>query len=199
MSAYDITGFLRTAYRPFVYCVPSKHPLNTAYQKGGVSPSYLGTLWWRCVHAITGKFDIFIRISWRPHSAFSERCTNAVASPFGVTEALCIWRAVACAAGCGVTWWRVSGTLQLPRTSCARHWNGVTWLNHSMSSARHASRQLEVTQWYSVYMYLRLSLTDVHLWNVIAKQELIENVLLKVICYIQNSNINWEILLLENM
>jgi len=35
MSAYDITGFLRTAYRPFAYCVPSKHPLNTAYQKGG--------------------------------------------------------------------------------------------------------------------------------------------------------------------
>ena len=37
MSAYDITGFLRTAYRPFAYCVPSKHHLNTAYQKGGVT------------------------------------------------------------------------------------------------------------------------------------------------------------------
>ena len=36
MSAYDITEFLRTAYRPFAYCVPSKSPLNTAYQKGGV-------------------------------------------------------------------------------------------------------------------------------------------------------------------
>ena len=35
MSAYDITGFLRTAYRPFAYCVPSKHPLNTAYQRDG--------------------------------------------------------------------------------------------------------------------------------------------------------------------
>jgi len=35
MSAYDITEFLRTAYRPFAYCVPSKSPLNTAYQKGG--------------------------------------------------------------------------------------------------------------------------------------------------------------------
>ena len=34
MSAYDITEFLRTAYRPFAYCVPSKYPLNTAYQKG---------------------------------------------------------------------------------------------------------------------------------------------------------------------
>ena len=38
MSAYDITEFLRTAYRPFAYCVPSKHPLNTAYQKGGYHP-----------------------------------------------------------------------------------------------------------------------------------------------------------------
>jgi len=35
MSAYDITEFLRTAYRPFAYCVPSKSPLNTAYQRGG--------------------------------------------------------------------------------------------------------------------------------------------------------------------
>ena len=43
MSAYDITEFLRTAYRPFAYCIPSKTPLNTAYQKeGGVSPSYGG-------------------------------------------------------------------------------------------------------------------------------------------------------------
>jgi len=41
MSAYDITEFLRTAYRPFAYCVPSKSPINTAYQKGGVSPSTL--------------------------------------------------------------------------------------------------------------------------------------------------------------
>jgi len=35
MSAYDITGFLRTAYRPFAYCVPSKHPLRTKI--GGVT------------------------------------------------------------------------------------------------------------------------------------------------------------------
>jgi len=40
MSAYDITGFLRTAYRPFAYCVPSKLPMNTAYQKGGVTLLY---------------------------------------------------------------------------------------------------------------------------------------------------------------
>jgi len=39
MSAYDITEFLRTAYRPLAYCVPSKSPLNTAYQKGGVTLS----------------------------------------------------------------------------------------------------------------------------------------------------------------
>jgi len=38
MSAYDVTGFfLRTAYRLFAYCVSSKHPLNTAYQKGVVT------------------------------------------------------------------------------------------------------------------------------------------------------------------
>ena len=35
MSAYDITEFLRTAYRPSAYCVLSKSPLNTAHQKGG--------------------------------------------------------------------------------------------------------------------------------------------------------------------
>jgi len=40
MSAYDITEFLRTAYRPFAYCVLSKFPLNTAYQKGGVTLNY---------------------------------------------------------------------------------------------------------------------------------------------------------------
>jgi len=38
MSAYDITDFLRTAYQPFAYCVPSKTPRNTAYQKGGCHP-----------------------------------------------------------------------------------------------------------------------------------------------------------------
>jgi len=37
MSAYDITGLLRTADRLFAYCVPSKHPLNTAYENGGVT------------------------------------------------------------------------------------------------------------------------------------------------------------------
>ena len=41
MSAYDITEFLRTAYRPFAYCVPFKSPLNTAYQKGSVTLSVL--------------------------------------------------------------------------------------------------------------------------------------------------------------
>ena len=38
MSAYDITEFLRTAHQPFAYCVPSKFPLNTAYQKGVCHP-----------------------------------------------------------------------------------------------------------------------------------------------------------------
>jgi len=37
MSVYDKTEFLRTAYRPFAYCVPSISHLNTAYQKGGVT------------------------------------------------------------------------------------------------------------------------------------------------------------------
>jgi len=37
MSAYNITEFLRIAYQPFAYCVPSKSPLNTAYQ-GGCHP-----------------------------------------------------------------------------------------------------------------------------------------------------------------
>jgi len=36
MSSYDITGFLRTAFRPSAYCVPSyPHPLKTAHLKGG--------------------------------------------------------------------------------------------------------------------------------------------------------------------
>jgi len=49
MSAYDITEFLRTAYQPFAYCVPSNPPpLNTAYQKGGVT-------------LIAGSFNIDVR------------------------------------------------------------------------------------------------------------------------------------------
>ena len=31
---------MRTAYRPFAYCIPSKHPLNTAFQKGACHPQY---------------------------------------------------------------------------------------------------------------------------------------------------------------
>jgi len=40
MSAYDITEFLHTAYRPFAYCVLSKSPLNSTYQKRGVTLIY---------------------------------------------------------------------------------------------------------------------------------------------------------------
>jgi len=41
MSAYDITEFMRTAYGPIAYWVPSTPPLtNTAYQTG-VSPSHM--------------------------------------------------------------------------------------------------------------------------------------------------------------
>ena len=35
MSAYDITRFLRTAYRPVVYCVPSKTSLIPVQKCGG--------------------------------------------------------------------------------------------------------------------------------------------------------------------
>ena len=59
--------------------------------------SSIGTLWGRCVHAIPGKFDIFRRISRRPHmqraDRFTERVhiyTKAVTSPFGVTGTLLI-------------------------------------------------------------------------------------------------------------
>ena len=69
MSAYDITEFLRTAYRPFAYCVPFKPPLNTAYQKGrGVTLIYSGHVFknstpvaqcWReteCIHTLTVNY-----------------------------------------------------------------------------------------------------------------------------------------------
>ena len=46
------------------------------------------TLLGRCVHAITGNFEIFRRISRRHNRALSERYTNAVASLYGVTGAL---------------------------------------------------------------------------------------------------------------
>ena len=46
-----------------------------------------GTLLGRCVHAITGKCGIFAAIPQRADMVF-ERCTNAVATPFGVTGAL---------------------------------------------------------------------------------------------------------------
>ena len=53
----------------------------------------VGTLWGCCVHALTDKFDIFRCISRRSHNAYMvlECCTNAVASPFGVTGALHYW------------------------------------------------------------------------------------------------------------
>jgi len=41
MSRYDITGFSRTAYRPFAYCVPSIPLPKYCYQKGCVSPSVI--------------------------------------------------------------------------------------------------------------------------------------------------------------
>ena len=42
MSAHDITGRLRTAYRPFAYCVPSKpHTQKTANQNGGGGQPHL--------------------------------------------------------------------------------------------------------------------------------------------------------------
>jgi len=34
MFVYDMTGFLRTAYQAFAYCIQPKN-LNTAYQNGG--------------------------------------------------------------------------------------------------------------------------------------------------------------------
>jgi len=63
MSAYDITGFLRTAYRPFAYCVPSKRLLNTAYQKGGVTlkytifPTYRSISYWH--ESMEGQQTLF--------------------------------------------------------------------------------------------------------------------------------------------
>jgi len=41
LSVYDITGFLRTAYRPFAYCVQSTPPpwiLHTKFGGGGCHP-----------------------------------------------------------------------------------------------------------------------------------------------------------------
>jgi len=35
VSAYDITGILRTANRPFAYCVPSNPPSEYCIPKGG--------------------------------------------------------------------------------------------------------------------------------------------------------------------
>jgi len=49
----------------------------------------VGTLWGLCVHAITDKFDILSAFCGDPTS-FSERCTNAEASPFCVTGAYSI-------------------------------------------------------------------------------------------------------------
>jgi len=41
ISAYDITEFLRTAYRPFAYCVPYNPPDYCVPKGGGVSPSHI--------------------------------------------------------------------------------------------------------------------------------------------------------------
>ena len=42
MSAYDITEFLRTAYQPFAYCVPSKKTEYCVSKGGGVTLNYHG-------------------------------------------------------------------------------------------------------------------------------------------------------------
>ena len=59
MSAYDITGYLGIAYRPFAYCVPSKHPLISAYQKG-MSLSYIDikeVIQVYCIGETTARFN----------------------------------------------------------------------------------------------------------------------------------------------
>jgi len=64
MSAYDITEFLRTAYRPFAYCVPSISPLNTAYQRGGCHPhinTYIPVYIYNYIYIIFIKF-LFLKI-----------------------------------------------------------------------------------------------------------------------------------------
>jgi len=58
-----ITEFLRTAYQPFAYCVQcNPPPLNTAYQKGGVSLSekfrVILTLYFIC--CCLWKLDLYI-------------------------------------------------------------------------------------------------------------------------------------------
>jgi len=49
------------------------------------------TLLWSCVQAVTGKFDIYRHIllaTPQRDDIFSERCANAVVSPFVVTGVL---------------------------------------------------------------------------------------------------------------
>ena len=42
MSAYDITEFMRTSYRPFAYCVPlTPIPPEYCVTKGGVTLKYV--------------------------------------------------------------------------------------------------------------------------------------------------------------
>ena len=81
MSAYDITEFLRTAYRPFAYCEPSKFPLNTAYQRGGVTLIYSKLIW---VSVISKKliymyscviYDCSLRVTFKcKHHVYTKDC-----------------------------------------------------------------------------------------------------------------------------
>jgi len=74
MSAYDITGFLPTAYRPFAYCVPSKHPLNTAYQKGGCHPHNIVLKAFQKIHSFT--LAVFVVFNWTAQQPRSSLCVK---------------------------------------------------------------------------------------------------------------------------
>jgi len=66
-------------------CKNDMHVVKTLWER---RVDAVGTLSGRCVHALTGQFVIFRRISRRSHpDMVLERCTNAAASPFGVTGA----------------------------------------------------------------------------------------------------------------
>jgi len=71
MSAYDIIGFLRTAYRPFAHCIPSKRPPPPEYcVPKGTSPSLI-------VSQIISEIMMIVDVNlWLPTVAFQAVYVN---------------------------------------------------------------------------------------------------------------------------
>jgi len=76
MSAYDITEFLRTAYQPFAYCVPSKKTWILRTKRGGCHPHAFLRAEEASMHFFVMKRRSCISSCWRGQHVFVCVCVH---------------------------------------------------------------------------------------------------------------------------